>query len=228
MRFSFISPTVFRLRNSPSPSRSWLTNGPPKVPRPAPRTYTRRSSANAYPLSRDVPDTSFSKKDFKEDNASNNRSKSLDKLLDDTTPKSLDNSSLSTLIQDTNNNGTRCKSLDELSDETKPCVTDTDSVSDSDRRSKSYENLVEPEKELTQSTENLIDDRSSSSGTPELSLGVEKNTSKSCDNIMNEQALSDCSESQPGSMMSLPSQDGKRKKNFMDRCYNKVRSFIKK
>lgn len=200
-------------------------NGPPKVPRPTPRTYARRSSANAYSSPRDVPDISFIKKDFIQDPSTNSRSKSLDELLDDTTPPVVESSIVGNITKDTNN--TKCKSLDELSDDTRPCVTDTDSISESDRRSKSYENLEEP-KELTQSTENLIDNQSSGSQSSELNLGVEKNTSKSCDNVMNEQALSDCSESQPGSIMSLPSQDGKRKKNFMDRCYNKVRSFIKK
>ncbi|KAK7791865.1 hypothetical protein R5R35_000912 [Gryllus longicercus] len=44
-------------------------------------------------------------------------------------------------------------------------------------------------------------------------------------------SIGDCSDVKQGSQLSLPlsnTGDNRRKKNFMDRCVNKVRSFIKK
>lgn len=173
-----------------------------KNPLPVPRLKTKVSNSQ-------LEISKVSSKEEKNDKASSSFERNNDKQEDD-----------STLLPKQTN---RCTSIDNDEGEFESsCLKDDREVTNSHKRQQTIElcdNSVEPIQERLMT---IVNDKSTLLKAKSCGAGLDSNESVSSNDYKAEIK-------EQGSLLSLPAgAEPKRKRNFMDKCVNKVRSFIKR
>lgn len=173
-----------------------------KNPLPVPRLKTKVSNSQ-------LEISKVSSKEEKNDKASSSSESNNDKQEDD-----------STLLPKQTN---RCTSIDNDEGEFESsCLKDDREVTNSHKRQQTIElcdNSVEPIQERLMT---IVNDKSTLLKAKSCGAGLDSNESVSSNDYKAEIK-------EQGSLLSLPAgAEPKRKRNFMDKCVNKVRSFIKR
>lgn len=205
-----------------SPSRQWLMGKPPVYP----------------PINKNTKQQQFRKLNQQtsvDDNIINNSNKPQESFVDITErSKSLDELLNDPKINSNDETTDKTKQNEPLSTKTKRLSRSYDSNIDLTINGENSHLAAKPSNNL-ELADNKSDNTSNSDDKHQQYL------SKSCQNLDEDDCCSNSSTSDnkdtkstintsKGSLSSLPSNSSlsKRKKNFMDKCVNKVRSFIKK
>lgn len=214
------------MRNSTSPQRTWLMSRPPTSPKSRVRQFTpnrvRRSSAQSPTQNSRIPH-------FAKPVLCSNRSRSLDGLLDGPSEETFSEKDNPKYLNDFNNESKEELVVANEDDEENFCKKEEENLvnneSENENNSRCNNQFVQnSESNITNQSQD-VDDKNVEQKVPgELDRdGLSK--SRSYEDHLD----SDSSFDPNGSMLSLPnSGDGKRKRNFMDKCVSKVRHLIRK